>query len=305
VIIEKLDLIDYEPLRLGLIASEGSVLAAPEIESFVRECLKPDREGVCGNCGKKWVDAEQTNPSTVDLHVQWLCDLCMEALFTALARQFASIERVQIGYPKSEPIDIRPKAKSIIFKGRSVTFEDCRVEAVADFEIASRAVSVDEFKTFCAETGYVTSGERHRRWDFDDTYDNNAFLNLAEPDERGAAPAYFLSYFDAVEYCTWSKCRLPTEGEYLIAALIDDAVHERLPEPQRIQELWKSGTVIPFGGDVVTSTRVGDLIVSRRGPNVVKRPGWERSGERWLVEKDQPAGQIFAVTDTRAPSPHA
>jgi hypothetical protein len=226
----------------------------------------------------------------VRLLIQWVCDECEEALFHALGERFRKLAVIYIGESVVGNGIVALPARSIVIAGKRVTHEDGRIEIVGTFEIASVAVSVDEMAQFCKKTGFVTSGERVGHHD---TYLRNGLMDMLPAERRGVAAADFLSYSDAVAYCSWAHCRLPTEGEFLAAALIDDEVHDSLPTPEEIQRFFASGRIVRFGGDVITSNREGPNVVVIRGPNVVRRPN--DRGNRWLVDEDFPAGKIFAV----------
>jgi hypothetical protein len=298
MIVEKLEVLDYEPLLLRLIPVKGAVLPAKAIERFVFNWLgKRETHPVCqSGCRFKYVDVSKMYEWTV-LAVQWLCPDCMDVLFPALAARFPKIERLKVGFSKDEPVPAAlapqaPPPMEVTFKSRLVTFEDGRTEQVEDFKIINRAVTVEEMQGFCTATGYVTSGERQ---ECSDIYKDNAFLTVQEPEHRASYRANFLSYRDASAYCSWAGHRLMTEGEVFVARLIDDAVHATLPNADQIRAWWLNGTIIAAGGDVITSTKVGELIVVRRGPTVVKRPDWKEDIDRKLVGLDEPIGIIVPV----------
>jgi hypothetical protein len=291
--IERRETVDYEPFSLELVANEGTALVADDVEAFALQWLEKRAVGspVCRTgCTFKYVSAAQINDGVVRLLVQWVCDECEQVLCRALGEQFRNLQRIYVGHSVQDTGDLVLPASSIGFSERPVTHEDGRIEIVGKFEIASVAISVDELARFCRETGFVTSGERVGHHD---TYLRNGLMDMLPAERRGVAAADFLSYSDAVAYCSWANCRLPTEGEFLAAALIDDEVHDSLPMPEEIQRLYASGRIVRFGGDVITSNREGPKVVVIRGPNVVKRPN--DRGNRWLVDDDFPAGKLFPV----------
>ena len=180
------------------------------------------------------------------------------------------------------------------FTGRIVTYEDGRIEAVSDFEIVNRPVTVEDMRQFCEATGYVTSAERKGSLD---TFRNNAYLRVVEPEFWGQHLADFLSHDDAAAFCAWSGYRLPTEGEFMVAALVDDAVHDDwMDDDEDVVDDWiASGRIADLATSIITDTRVGNRVVVRSGPHHVKQPGWEEDRERSLVEADDPAGTIVRV----------
>jgi hypothetical protein len=294
MVIEKLDPIDFEPLVVQLTARKETNLVASEVERYLNEWLSNREENpICQNgCRRKFLNVRQMDNETIQVLIQWLCDQCMDVLFANLADRFPNIEKIRLGSPAIASKESGSKVGSIFFNGRSVTFEDGRTEVVENFEINCEPICVAQIRQFCAETKYLTSAQRLGHLH---TYEKNPFVSALSANDCKGAPARFLSYVDAAEYCSWAKVRLPTEGEYFVAATVDDIVHEATAE--QVRDLFLSAKIVRFNGLVITSTRIDDLIVCRAGPNVVKRPGWESRirDNRYLLDKNKPSGQIFTV----------
>jgi hypothetical protein len=293
MIIEKHDPIDFEPLMVRIIVPKEAILAVEDVHSYLDKWLSDrDVSPVCqSGCRRKFLHVRQIADDTTEVLIQWVCDQCMDVLFANLSQKFPKIERIVVGSPKIALVS-KSSANSKLFGGRTVTFEDGRTEVVNSFTINCDAVTVGQIRQFCAETKYLTSAEQQRLLH---TYERNPFVAPLSDDDRSKAPARFLSYLDGQSYCSWAKLRLPTEGEYFIAALVDDAVHDATPE--QVRDLFLSGTVVRFAGLVITSTTIDNLVVCRAGPNVVKKTGWESriSDNRYLFDKSKPSGQIFTA----------
>jgi hypothetical protein len=311
VIVEKRKHIEYEPTTFDLQFAADTAPAESQIEELMRAWLEArETKPFCGSgCHLTWLNVKQIGGGMIHVAVEWLCDECMDVLFPALAERFPSIERIYVGSDPEEDTPLMIPDTWLVFPGRRVTLDGGRVETVDGFEIASRAVTVREMREFCSATGYHTSGQRHRRGERDEgvntwtsSYDANIYLELVAPTARETAAAECLSYFDAVEFCSWAGCRLPTEAEYLVAATIDDDVHERLPEPEQMYEWFRAGRILAFPQKAITQTQVGDKIVCRHGPQVVKRDGWDQDNRR-LVDRDQPAGRIYRTRSPVNPIP--
>jgi Sulfatase-modifying factor enzyme 1 len=296
MIVEKADTIDYEPLAFELTPTPGTDLSPADVEAFLEDWLKRrDEQPDCDfGCPYKYLDVSDGIRGRVEVAIQWLCDQCMEVLFPALEARFGNIERIYVGHEPEAFVQPPPPPATIAFPGRTVTYEDGRSEEVAPFTIANFEVTVAEMDKFCAATGYVTSAERRGQAAL--TFRDNAYLDVQEADQRDIYRADFLSYDDAAAYCAWAGYRLPTEGEFLVAALMDDQEHDGWPEHKIVVELLANGGIMSLRGTVITDTRVDDLIVVRDGPHVVKDRFWRRSlGNRRVVSKQEPEGIIMRV----------
>jgi hypothetical protein len=295
MIIQKHDPIDFEPLVLQLTVRKETNLSAPEIEHYLNEWLSNrEQSPVCQNgCRRKYLNVRQIDSETIRASIQWLCDSCMDVLFANLADRFPNIEKIGIGSPAIDSNENSSKVGSIFFQGRSVTFEDGHIEVVKNFEINCKPICIEQIQQFCAVTKYLTTAQQLGHLH---TYERNPFVAMLSGGDYRRAPARFLSYVDAEKYCSWAKVRLPTEAEYFVAATIDDVVREATPE--EVRQWVLSAKIVRFGGLVITSTAIDNLVVCRAGPNVVKKMGWENriSDNRYLFEESKPSGQIFPVS---------
>jgi hypothetical protein len=306
MIVETLEISDWEPLIFRLVPAEGMSLKAASIGRFVHTWFhNREKNPVCGTgCHNKFVDVKTQIDGTVMVSAEWVCPDCLNALLAGLGAKFPEIERALIGFLPEEPPDTLPEpapARVLAFKGRTVTFEDGCTEAVADFQIVNAVVTIGDMQRFCDETGYVTWAEHCGPDAYGrepGTFKKNAEINHLEPWIHPLQAARCLSYNDAFAYCSWSGHRLITEGEYFVAAQLDDQVHpyDYPGHKGRVLAL-DTGKVACFANtcSILTQTRVGDQIVMRYGPTFAKHPGWEKLRHRRLVGPNDPVGQIVPV----------
>jgi hypothetical protein len=64
---------------------------------------------------------------------------------------------------------------------------------------------------------------------------------------RKGLGADFLSHDDAAAFCAWTGYRLPRERDYMVAALVDDAVHDDWMDDEDVLDDW------------IASARIADL----------------------------------------------
>lgn len=142
-----------------------------------------------------------------------------------------------------------------------------------DFEIAIQPVSVAQYEAFCAATGYRTMAERGRpkgRYYFD----NSTLFELSDED-RANAPAVHLSYIDAQAYCEWAGCRLPSEEERILAAMVTADEAKSYNDWGAFQKRYESSdNVLKRTGSEITATQpTPTTCVVRRGPYLIQPPG--------------------------------
>jgi formylglycine-generating enzyme required for sulfatase activity len=170
--------------------------------------------------------------------------------------------------PAHNPLGLR----FLDIPGKTVEFEDGRTATVEPFAISKRAVTVALFEAFEKATGYVTAAERSEAAK---VFRVNELIEHMSPAERLQAPAYCVSYLDALAFCDWAEVRPPTDAEWLAASLIDEHVYD-LDEGEPCP-WWDAARrrlirdnmpeTLEFAGWEWTSTRLPNgLVTRRRGP---------------------------------------
>ena len=174
MIVEVLEHLDYEPLPIKIVSC-GSEIDAAVIEKYARMWLvNRDRFPICNSgCTTKIVTAVQVSSRKVNLLLQWVCQICLQAFLADLGNNFQSIVEVYVGLSERER-RTHDLGSFYSFEGRNVTFEDGISEFVKPFEINTYPASIKQIHDWCAKTGYTTSAERQNHGN---TYLNNPLVS--------------------------------------------------------------------------------------------------------------------------------
>ncbi|MCW2671871.1 MAG: hypothetical protein JWP14_460 [Frankiales bacterium] len=178
-----------------------------------------------------------------------------------------------------------------------------------DFEIASRAVTVEDWLAFIADGGYkrpdlwlsdgwyAVQREGWRSpdywWDVDGTW--MTFTTAGVRELRLGEPVVHVSYFEADAYARWAGGRLPTEFEWEVAArdreprrgqLLDLArLHPGLADDHMVGDVWEwtASQYLPYPGFKPAAGAVGEYNGKfmndqhvLRGASCATPPGHER-----------------------------
>lgn len=208
----------------------------------------------------------------IEVHTEWMCSKCLQKLANAAVKKFPSLNSVEFGimYEAKAP----SSARFIEIPARKIKLEDGTVHSVGRFTIARTVVTIDEFRKFAGETGYLTTAELDHYFE---NYQNNQTISGLSSQVAGKAAAVYLSYRDATAFCQTGGYRLPTEKEWLAAAIknwkvrdvgVDEEFDLRLKATPR--DLIETGNRCEWTAD---KTETGDSIV-RCGPTRFLNRNW-------------------------------
>lgn len=190
-----------------------------------------------------------------------------------------------IPYEQTAPV---VAGEMIYVPAKRVELEDGSVEPVSPFLVGRYPVTVAQMEAFCEATAYRTTAERVGDHDTFRTYP--AQMGLPKRAWRGAE-AHFVSHLDAEAYCQWSGDRLPSEREWVAAAVVDERTYDRRDPldsniPASVQ--WQhSGSTLEGGFYEWTATVVAHTrAVIRVGPRLLRAVDWRKSKPRMLRDLD-------------------
>jgi hypothetical protein len=197
---------------------------------------------------------------------KWFPEEWFEPLARALEWEFPSLWLFAIGHDFKAPF--RDDTAFIRVPQKIVELEDGKKTQVQPFEIAKYPISIAQFSRFCQETGYRTVAEQRNH---DESFRDNQFISGIPPEKRSALAVMCISFIDATSYCEWSEVRLPTEAEWLAAAVIDERICDNEDVWRLRSELRENPAALVKNSEEITGTTIdARRVVLRTGPYLIR-----------------------------------
>lgn len=271
--------VDWEPLVLTFHMPQWSAYTGNAIETIITLWFeKRSVSRICACCSGYASREDRPSDRTIVFSLEWMCSHCLPLLLEVISSSFTPIEAVEIGGDFPETIADRDY---VLVPGKELTLENGDVESVSEFRIARVPVTLGEYSQFVERTGYVTTAEAEAA---NGSYNKHPGIAGLSKVEAEALPVTFVSFIDAMTYCAWNGSRLPTEAEWLSAAIVDNRIYD---EELDYECLWNEHgrfkpalqpNALKFLGKEWTNTVVGDKVVVRAGPTFVRLTQWKASG---------------------------
>ena len=174
-------------------------------------------------------------------------------------------EEIEISYDSTEMIHVQ---------GKYINTEVSNNVYVRPFTIRRYNVTIKEYMEFQADTGYKLVAEAEG--DFDSLYELYTTVYQMSDSELKNTSVQYVSHKDAVEYCKWKNCRLPTEGEWLAASILDWNVIAESEYNKYCEDVYNNPErFVMVEYDITENKQNGKMVpVIRRGPRYYLHNDW-------------------------------
>lgn len=293
----RLEITDWEPCVLTFVFQPNK-FPSSEVQEFAEAWLKRDQNRSACGCKYRYADINSNvAEAALVVRTEWVCGKCVQAFADAVQMQFPSLKRVELGLNAEKKGHGRQTF--VYVTAKNVEFEDGKRVPTAPFLISRQPVTIDEFEKFVRSTGYVTLAERKGEHD---TFRSHCGLSGLKGMSRVGMPVQFVTYGDAQAFCDFSGYRLPSEEEWLAAAVLGQNEIELTPW----EELQRRPIPLPPDAldiknwEITSKKMANGSVVTRRGPLHFLKKGWREPpistfNRRIINENDYDISITFRV----------
>jgi hypothetical protein len=281
-------ILNWEPLEIRFIPKKKKKGWDKEVFEWLHGWEK-DRLEIAGDLQTSQIPLEYyiakvTSNGTVAVHVEWLCEKSIEIFANYIRKNGTNINQLIIGDEIGETLSteqIELKIHFIKVPEKLIYTETQTNIRVPSFEISKYPITVGQYKKFTNATDYKTTNERKGCYL---TYFNNDFLIGMSLKEKESTAASCISYNDAIEYCKWAGVRLPSDHEWLSAAVLDWKIEYK--DDDITEELIQKNISKPLALQRLSSEWIGEYITKsdsayvREGPVYLLEKGWKKPKQR-------------------------
>lgn len=284
----KKQILSWEPLEIKFVPLRRKQDWDSEIFSWLQGWGQ-DRAAIAGNLETSKISlecyiAKIASDGTVVVHIEWLCEKSIDIFVEYIREKGSNIKQLIIGDEVDETLpneQTELKIKFVKVPQKIIYTETKTGVVVPFFEISKYPITVGQYRRFAEETNYKTTNEKKGYYL---TYFDNDLLVGVSKKKRESMAATCLSYNDAVEYCRWARFRLPSDIEWLSAAILDwkkeynnSEITEKLIQkyasrPEALKNLSYEWTC-----EYIARS---DSAFVREGPGYLLEKGWKKPKQR-------------------------
>lgn len=264
---------DWEPVTIRFERSPAfkKVRINTEVSDRLMTEWATNSQRRCG-CTYKYGHVEQDLAGDCVAYIQWACPECIPDLVNMMVKDVPGVSAVTVGH---RPVVSQSGSDGawVAVPAQDVELEDGSSEAIRGFSVARCPVTISQFAEFARSTQHKSTAEIVGSRS---TYMINPRTEYEASGPRLDTDALCVSYVDALAYCEWSDCRLPTEREWIAAAVPKAPNSEPGVTPQTVA---KHPDTLQFGGSEWTGSRIvcsnqDEKIIVRSGPVYTRRANW-------------------------------
>lgn len=284
----KKQILCWEPLEIRFVPQKKKKGWEEEVFSWLLGWEK-ERMKIAGDMESSQLPlecyvAEVKPDGTVIVHIEWLCEKAIDVFAKYIRKKGSNVKQLVIG---DELDDVLPTNRigleiQFIKIPEKIIYTETKTDIkVPSFEISKYSITVGQYRRFAEETGYKTTNEQAEYYL---TYYANDLLIALSKKKRETASATCLSYNDAIEYCKWAKVRLPSDHEWLSAAVLDwkkeykySEISEEMVQKYALKSAALHGSAHEWTSEYIARS---DRAYVREGPGYLLEKGWKRRRER-------------------------
>lgn len=282
------EVLNWEPLEIRFVPIKKKQNWDKEVFTWL-EGWERDRTSIAGNFKTSQMPlecyvADVATDGTVVVHIEWLCEKTIDIFADYIRKKGTNIKELVIGDEIDETMPTERVGLEIQFIKipQKIIYTETKTDVnVPSFEISKYPIAVSQYSKFARETNYKTTNEK--KGYYLTYFDNELLIGLSKKKIESMA-ATCISYIDAIEYCKWAGVRLPSDIEWLSAAILDwkneyksNDLSERL-----VQKYASKSTALKNLSHEWTSeySAKSDSAYVREGPGYLLEKGWKKPRQR-------------------------
>jgi len=240
-----------------------------------------DKARIC-TCVLSKLDLQLNNRSKkLQVNCEWMCRKCVRALANDIENAFSAIKRFEIGV-SPDSLNQSPPSHIHFYQvpAKRVLLET-GLETTVEAFLISDYITVGQYDDFTKRSGYQTRAEKTPG---EPTYFDNPIVSQFGKRLSQYLRAVYLCWGDVSAFCCFTRFRLPTETEWLAAAVPDftrrisrDQFFEIIEkQAQKIaQKQTPSGLLFSDGYEFTSNCEQGRHVV-RSGPIEALTVDWNQ-----------------------------
>lgn len=273
------DILDAEHVPVAIAGAADPAALAESIIPWAVAWERERRAAIACPCAVFGLEAfpPKVKRGRVEFALGWLCDRCIPFLAERIDRDLGPVGTITIGSARPrEPKRWEPRPiEWVDVPETEVEFEDGRRERVPPFQVTRWPISVAQYEAFVTATGYRTEAEIENGGD---SFRDNQAIDACTAQEKSDAPACCVAFTDADAYCRWAGAALPTESQWLAAAVLDWAkIYDQVEARSAYTRLTKLERALRFSIREWTATvrhERGKRYVTRASPTILLTSRW-------------------------------